>query len=188
MPPRRRRHARRPVRGARRRRASRNRQQPPAQPAARRHSGRRGDGDADGKSVEIGLGARRRSKPGSQAHDTFALDGDSVVRASNRAGGIEGGMSNGQPMIVRVAVKPIPTLAKALPSVNLHAAHRRAGDRRPQRRLRRSGGGDRRRSDGAPRADRSGAREVRRRFDGRDARQSASQLRRRGGAFGEASV
>ncbi len=73
------------------------------------------------KSVEIGLGGEVASKPGSQAHDTFALDGESVVRASNRAGGIEGGMSNGQPLIVRVAVKPIPTLAKALPSVNLHA-------------------------------------------------------------------
>ncbi len=43
-----------------------------------------------------------------------------VVRASNRAGGIEGGMSNGEPIVVRVSVKPIPTLMKALPSVNLH--------------------------------------------------------------------
>jgi len=72
------------------------------------------------KAVEIGLGADVAAKPGSQAHDAFALDGASVVRAGNRAGGIEGGMSNGQPLIVRVAVKPIPTLAKALPSVNLH--------------------------------------------------------------------
>ena len=72
------------------------------------------------KSVEIGLGAQASHKPGSQAHDTFALEGDAVVRASNRAGGIEGGMSNGQPIVVRVSVKPIPTLAKALASVNLH--------------------------------------------------------------------
>ena len=42
------------------------------------------------------------------------------MRTSNRAGGIEGGMSNGQPIILRVSVKPIPTLMKALPSVNLH--------------------------------------------------------------------
>lgn len=73
------------------------------------------------KAVEIGLGADVASRPGSQAHDVFALDGDNVVRGSNRAGGIEGGMSNGQPILVRVSVKPIPTLMKALPSVNLHA-------------------------------------------------------------------
>ncbi|MGA8533607.1 MAG: chorismate synthase [Candidatus Tumulicola sp.] len=73
------------------------------------------------KAVEIGLGAGVAGKPGSQAHDTFGLDDGSVVRRSNRAGGIEGGMSNGQPIVVRVSVKPIPTLAKALPSVNLHA-------------------------------------------------------------------
>jgi chorismate synthase len=73
------------------------------------------------KAVEIGLGAESGRRPGSQAHDSFGVTADAVVRASNRAGGIEGGMSNGQPVIVRVAVKPIPTLAKALPSVNLHA-------------------------------------------------------------------
>lgn len=72
------------------------------------------------KSVEIGLGAQAASRPGSQAHDAFALDGGDVVRAGNRAGGIEGGMSNGQPILLRISVKPIPTLAKALPSVNLH--------------------------------------------------------------------
>jgi chorismate synthase len=73
------------------------------------------------KAVEIGLGADVASRPGSQAHDVFALHGDNVVRGSNRAGGIEGGMSNGQPIVLRVSVKPIPTLMKALPSVNLHA-------------------------------------------------------------------
>src|SRR6185437_15241635 len=52
--------------------------------------------------------------------DAFALDGTGVVRTANRAGGIEGGMSNGQALTLRVSVKPIPTLAKALPSVNLH--------------------------------------------------------------------
>jgi chorismate synthase len=72
------------------------------------------------RAVEIGLGAEVAATPGSRAHDEFALDGTSVVRRSNRAGGIEGGMSNGQPIIVRVSVKPIPTLMKALPSVNLH--------------------------------------------------------------------
>ncbi len=72
------------------------------------------------KSVEVGLGADVADKPGSQAHDVFAYDGSDVVRTSNRAGGIEGGMSNGQPIILRISVKPIPTLMKALPSVNLH--------------------------------------------------------------------
>jgi chorismate synthase len=72
------------------------------------------------RSVEIGLGADVAATPGSRAHDVFALDGENVVRGSNRAGGIEGGMSNGEPIVVRVSVKPIPTLMKALPSVNLH--------------------------------------------------------------------
>jgi len=73
------------------------------------------------RAVEIGLGGEVAATPGSQAHDVFALDGESVVRTSNRAGGIEGGMSNGEPIVVRVSVKPIPTLMTALPSVNLHA-------------------------------------------------------------------
>jgi len=72
------------------------------------------------KAVEVGLGADVASRPGSEAHDNFAMEGGDVVRASNRAGGIEGGMSNGQPIVLRVSVKPIPTLMKALPSVNLH--------------------------------------------------------------------
>jgi chorismate synthase len=72
------------------------------------------------RAVEIGLGAELAATPGSRAHDEFALDGERVVRRSNRAGGIEGGMSNGQPILIRVSVKPIPTLMKPLPSVNLH--------------------------------------------------------------------
>jgi chorismate synthase len=72
------------------------------------------------KAVEIGLGADVAATPGSRAHDVFALSGDDVVRPSNRAGGIEGGMSNGEPILLRVSVKPIPTLTKALASVNLH--------------------------------------------------------------------
>ncbi len=72
------------------------------------------------KAVEVGLGAGVASRAGSQAHDVFALQNGGVVRGSNRAGGIEGGMSNGQRVVLRVSVKPIPTLMKALPSVNLH--------------------------------------------------------------------
>lgn len=76
------------------------------------------------KAVEIGLGAGVAAKRGSESHDVFELDGERVVRPSNRAGGIEGGMSNGEPVVVRVSVKPIPTLTKALPSVNLHERSR----------------------------------------------------------------
>lgn len=70
------------------------------------------------KVVEVGDAAG--APAGSQAHDTFATADGNITRGSNRAGGIEGGMSNGQPVALRVGVKPIPTLRKALPSVNLH--------------------------------------------------------------------
>jgi chorismate synthase len=72
------------------------------------------------KAVEVGAGRDVASLPGSSAHDVFGLDDGRVTRGSNRAGGIEGGISNGQDIVLRVSVKPIPTLMKALPSVNLH--------------------------------------------------------------------
>ena len=72
------------------------------------------------KAVEVGIGSEVGALPGSEAHDTFAYEGGELVRGSNRAGGIEGGMSNGQTITLRVSVKAIPTLMKALPSVNLH--------------------------------------------------------------------
>jgi chorismate synthase len=72
------------------------------------------------KAVEVGDGRDVAAKPGSAAHDIFALDHGELRRGSNRAGGIEGGISNGQDIILRASVKPIPTLMKALPSVNLH--------------------------------------------------------------------
>jgi chorismate synthase len=72
------------------------------------------------KSVEVGAGAAVAATPGSRAHDHFALEAGALIRPSNRAGGIEGGMSNGNPIVLRASVKPIPTLMKALPSVDLH--------------------------------------------------------------------
>jgi chorismate synthase len=72
------------------------------------------------KAVEVGAGRDVASLPGSAAHDIFTLEDGAVTRGSNRAGGIEGGISNGQDIVLRVSVKPIPTLMKALPSVNLH--------------------------------------------------------------------
>ncbi|MDQ6826783.1 MAG: chorismate synthase [Candidatus Eremiobacteraeota bacterium] len=73
------------------------------------------------KAVEIGDGVDVAALPGSLAHDTFALRGSEIVRGSNRAGGIEGGMSNGQDIVLRISAKAIPTLMKPLASVNLHA-------------------------------------------------------------------
>ncbi len=73
------------------------------------------------KGVEIGAGFALADTKGSEAHDIIQFD--NVKRqwhhASNRAGGIEGGMTNGEPIVVNAVVKPIPTLGKPLPSVDL---------------------------------------------------------------------
>ncbi|QKD79766.1 chorismate synthase [Actinomyces marmotae] len=72
------------------------------------------------KGVEIGDGFETAALPGSRAHDEIlALADGAVTRASNRAGGIEGGMSNGSPIRVRAAYKPISTVPRALRSVDL---------------------------------------------------------------------
>jgi len=72
------------------------------------------------KAVEIGLGTESAFRFGSQMHDVMAFgEKKDIVRLSNRAGGIEGGVSNGEPILVRATMKPIPTLKKSLPSVNL---------------------------------------------------------------------
>ncbi|MBU6429653.1 MAG: chorismate synthase, partial [Cyanobacteria bacterium REEB65] len=66
------------------------------------------------KGVEFGLGFRQAAMTGSQVHDTF-LPG--FQRSTNHAGGLEGGVSNGQPLVVRAAMKPISTLRRPLDSV-----------------------------------------------------------------------
>ncbi len=74
------------------------------------------------KAVEIGDGWTCAEKPGSQVHDEIILDQRrpwGIGRGSNRAGGVEGGITNGEPVVVRAAFKPIPTLRKPLASVNL---------------------------------------------------------------------
>jgi chorismate synthase len=73
------------------------------------------------KGVEVGLGFHSADIPGSEVHDPFFFDaGDErFIRSSNNAGGTEGGMSNGEPIVVRAVMKPIATLMKQLPSVNL---------------------------------------------------------------------
>lgn len=72
------------------------------------------------KGVEIGDGFLEAMRPGSQAHDEMVVgDDDHIDRLTNRAGGIEGGMSNGQPIRVRAAMKPIPSIPKALRTVDV---------------------------------------------------------------------
>ena len=72
------------------------------------------------KGVEIGDGFLEAMRPGSQAHDEMVVGDDGrIARLSNRAGGIEGGMSNGQPIVVRAAMKPIPSIPKALRTVDV---------------------------------------------------------------------
>ncbi len=78
------------------------------------------------KGVEIGLGFQTARRPGSRVHDEIDFDPGQrntpnlgFVRRSNNAGGLEGGMTNAAPIVLRAAVKPISTLLKGLDSVNL---------------------------------------------------------------------
>ncbi len=72
------------------------------------------------KAVEIGAGFKAASLPGSKVQDEIFYSKDrGFYRKTNNAGGIEGGMTNGEPMVVRAAVKPIATLGKPLKSVDL---------------------------------------------------------------------
>jgi len=72
------------------------------------------------KGVEVGLGFEAARRFGSQVHDEILPAQDGVLtRAGNNAGGIEGGMTNGQPVVVRVAMKPLSTLMKPMRSVDI---------------------------------------------------------------------
>jgi chorismate synthase len=72
------------------------------------------------KGVSIGDGFHVAGVPGSQAHDEiFYSEERGFYRLTNRAGGLEGGMTNGEPLIVRGAMKPLPTLTKPLRSVDI---------------------------------------------------------------------
>lgn len=72
------------------------------------------------KGVEIGEGFQEARLPGSSAHDEIFYDTQrGFYRNSNRAGGTEGGMSTGDPLVVRVAMKPLSTLRSPLASVDL---------------------------------------------------------------------
>jgi chorismate synthase len=73
------------------------------------------------KGVEIGLGFEQTRRFGSQVHDVIAGRGEGGrwIHRSNNAGGLTGGITNGEPLVVRGAVKPISTLARPLPSADL---------------------------------------------------------------------
>jgi chorismate synthase len=71
------------------------------------------------KAVEIGDGFAAARARGSQVHDEIVREGAAVRRASNRSGGIEGGMTTGEDVVVRVAMKPLSTLMRPLRSVDV---------------------------------------------------------------------
>ena len=71
------------------------------------------------KGVEFGAGFAAAGLPGSQVHDPIVVDGGRWTRPTNRAGGLEGGMSNGGEILVRAAMKPIPTMRRGLPSYDV---------------------------------------------------------------------
>jgi chorismate synthase len=71
------------------------------------------------KGVEFGSGFRAAGKRGSENNDPFTIRNGKIVTATNNAGGILGGISNGMPIVVRVAVKPTPSIAKSQETVNL---------------------------------------------------------------------
>lgn len=70
------------------------------------------------KGVEVGDGLRTAARRGSQAHDEIEYQDGHVTRRTNRAGGIEGGMTNGEPLRVRAAMKPISTVPRALDTID----------------------------------------------------------------------
>ena len=120
------------------------------------------------KGVEVGDGFELAATPGSRAHDEIVPTDDGIRRVSGRSGGTEGGMTTGEVLRVRAAMKPIATVPRALRTVDV--SHRRGGRRPPPalRRVRRPRRRHRRRGDGRAGARRRGAGEVRRRRRHRD--------------------
>ena len=85
------------------------------------------------KGIEFGMGFDAASNLGSDVHDEIIIDNKKLGRRTNNAGGIEGGMSNTQPLAIRLCMKPIPTLTKPLDSVDIQTnsaskAHRERTD------------------------------------------------------------
>lgn len=72
------------------------------------------------KSVEIGIGAEAGELVGSKMHDEVFISDNKIYRKTNNAGGIEGGMTNGEPLVVKAVMKPIPTMRTPLKTVDLY--------------------------------------------------------------------
>ncbi len=127
------------------------------------------------KAVSIGIGAEAAGLRGSQVHDEIlpSAGGEAgqrpdgpVRRPTNHAGGLEGGVTNGQELRISASMKPIATLMSPLRSIDLRHRRPGGGRHRAQRRLRGAGRVGRRRGDGRPRAGGRRARAVRRRHGG----------------------
>ena len=73
------------------------------------------------KGVEVGDAFENAKRLGTQAHDSINLQHSNLQRSTNRAGGTEGGISNGQPILIRAAMKPIATTLKPQQTVDLAA-------------------------------------------------------------------
>ena len=75
------------------------------------------------KAVEIGSGVENATLPGSRVHDEIRFENDNFKRTTNRAGGLEGGVTNGEELRVRGYLKPIATLKKPLRSIDIDTKH-----------------------------------------------------------------
>ena len=132
------------------------------------------------KGVEVGFAAEGAASFGSKVQDTIHYDREArrFTRGANRAGGLEGGMTNGQDVVVRGMLKPISTLRRPLGIGGSGDARAGAGGLRAERCVRGAGGGSDWRGDGGDGAGAGVAGKVRRRFADGD----AAQFRRISGA------
>jgi chorismate synthase len=71
------------------------------------------------KGLDFGIGFASLYHPGSYCNDEFIVDGNRVITKTNHCGGILGGITNGMPILFRVAIKPTPSIGKPQKSVNL---------------------------------------------------------------------
>jgi chorismate synthase len=77
------------------------------------------------KGVEIGPAFENTKRKGTEVQDAIRLDGENLVRPTNNAGGLEGGMTNGEPILIRAAMKPIATTLTPQPTVDLASGEER---------------------------------------------------------------
>lgn len=73
------------------------------------------------KGVEIGLGFDFKESFGSEVNDEFKIEDNKIITTSNNSGGISGGISNGMPIVIRIAIKPTPSIGKTQNTVNLES-------------------------------------------------------------------